>query len=137
MLLGDGERPRATGWGRAVAKCTIGFLLVVRAVVRQLWEAREDDIKAKCAAFMPTGLIDEMDVLAFVLADALGQPLLHPDDTNLFGKRIATRATRAQKDVYKEERRTADAVRKAYGRLRTQLRPPRRRGKARKSERRC
>ena len=77
MLLGDGERPRATGWGRAVAECTIGFLLVVRAVVRQLWEAREEDIKAKCAAFMPTGLIDEMDVLAFVLADAFGKPLLH------------------------------------------------------------
>ena len=31
---------------------------------------------------MPLGAIDEMDVLAFVVFDALDQPLLHPDMTN-------------------------------------------------------
>ena len=70
MPLGDGERPRPTHWVRAVAECTIGFLLVVHAVVRQLWKDREDDIIRACAAHMPTGCIDEMDVLALVVSSS-------------------------------------------------------------------
>ena len=56
---------------RRLLDCTIGFLLVVRVVVRQLWKDREDDIIRACAAHMPTAAASTrwiaMDILALVL----------------------------------------------------------------------
>jgi hypothetical protein len=47
-------------------------------------------MKAACAP----ALVDEVDVLAYLIADALGRPILHPDDTNAVGKRVASCAKR-------------------------------------------
>ena len=80
MLLGDGERPRATNWGRAVPEFNNGSIINLRCGVQKFWEARADEVRRACAEGMPMGYINEMDVLAFVTVDALGQPLLHPDD---------------------------------------------------------
>ena len=90
MLFGDGEKPRASRLNGVTSPCTNRLVVVVRRVVNQLWKAREHDIRRSCGPYLPTGLIDEVDVLAYAVADVLGRPLLHPDDTNLFGKRVAT-----------------------------------------------
>jgi hypothetical protein len=113
VLLGDGERPRATYWGRAVTEVTNGFILRFRHAISKFWAARANDVKRACAEGMPTGLIDEYDVLAFVLADALGQPLLHPDDTNKFGKRVASKVTRLEDHLAKIDGRADAVVRRA------------------------
>jgi len=63
---------------------------------------------------MPSGLVDEYDVLAWLTADALGRPPLHPDDTNIVGKRIAAQAARVEKKLQAE----AESTRKAVGKAR-------------------
>ena len=63
---------------------------------------------------MPTGLVDEIDVLAWLTADVLGRPLLHADDTNAVGKRIAAHASRVEKRLRVE----AESMRKTVGKAR-------------------
>ena len=113
MLLGGGERPRATGWGRAVPEFNNGLIIELRCGVQKFWEARADDVRRACEAGMPMGYIDEMDVLAFVTVDALGQPLLHPDDANKFGKKVASKVARLEESLAKIDARVAAAVRRA------------------------
>ena len=113
MFLGNGERPRATGWGRAVPQFNNAFIIELRGVVAKFWEARADDVRRACAAGMPTGVIDEMDVLAFVTVDALGRPLLHADDANKFGKKVASKVSRLEDSLAKIDARTDAAVRRA------------------------
>ena len=104
MFLGQGELPRPSGDAPAASECTCGLILDVRTVIGELWNERKQDIVAACA---PTA-IDEMDTLAWALADALrGGPLLHPADTNRLGKRVASKAksvdhelTAAKKGMY-------------------------------------
>ena len=90
MMLGTGERPMASGLDAVATAGTFGLVVAVRDVVSKLWATQRDDIIAACAP----QLIDEIDVLAYLMADALGRPLLHPDDTNAVGKRIASCALR-------------------------------------------
>ena len=96
MLMGAGKRPVASGMEPAASKATNGLIIELRRAAAELWEARADAIKASCAPHVPTGLVDEMDVLAWLTADALGHPLLHADDTNTVGKRVAAHAMRAE-----------------------------------------
>ena len=63
-------------------------------------------------------LIDEMDVLAYLTADVFGRPLLHHDDANALGKRVASQATRADPKIKAAEKAVSDAVRRAAVRLR-------------------
>ena len=72
MLLGDGERPRASGMAPVAPQATNALVLDLRDAVSALWKARADGIKASCAPNVPTGLVDEMDVLGWLTADALG-----------------------------------------------------------------
>ena len=113
MLIGDGERPRRSGLDGIPGSCTNRLVVAARRVVRELWEAHEDDIRRSCSPHLPTGLIDEMDVLAYVLADALGRAILHPDDTNKFGKKVAMQAARVEARLVDAERQADGAVRKA------------------------
>ena len=113
MLIGDGERPRRSGLDGIIGSCTNQLVVAARRVVRELWEAHEDDIRRSCRPHLPIGLIDEMDVLAYVLADALGRPLPHPDDTNKFGKKVAMQAARVEARLVDAERQADGAVRKA------------------------
>jgi len=69
-------------------QATNGLVVDLRRAVFEVWKARKDDIIAVCAPHVPTGLVDEMDLIGWLIADALGQPLLHPDDTNAVGKRV-------------------------------------------------
>ena len=92
MLLGDGERHRASGMAPVAPQATNVLVLDLRDAVSAPWKARADGIKASCAPNVPTGLVDEMDVLGWLTADALGRPLLHPDGTDAAGKRVATQA---------------------------------------------
>ena len=72
MLIGEGERHRRSGLDSVIGQCTNRFIVTVRRVVTDVWKARETDIRRSCGPHLPTGLIDEMDVLAYVLADASG-----------------------------------------------------------------
>lgn len=81
----------------------------MREVAGDLWKDREDDVKQ---AFAPAD-VDEMDLLAYLAADSLGRPLLHPDDTNALGKRVAMQATRAAAAIKAAEGTAGDAVRRA------------------------
>ena len=114
MLLGEGERPRASGMQPAAAQATNGLVIDLRHAAAQLWASSADAIKAACGPHMPSGLVDEYDVLAWLTADALGRPLLHPDDTNRVGKRIAAQAARVEKKLQAE----AESMRKAVGKAR-------------------
>jgi hypothetical protein len=91
MVFGDGQRPMSSGLGAALETPTNAFVVDVRAAAGALWNDREGAIRASVAP----ALIDEVDLIAYLFADALGRPLLHPDDTNLLGKRVLSRATRA------------------------------------------
>ena len=113
MLLGAGERPRASGMQPAAAQATNGLVIDVRHAVAQLWASNADAIKAACGPHVPTGLVDEIDVLAWLTADVLGRPLLHADDTNAVGKRIAAHASRVEKRLRVEAESTRKAVAKA------------------------
>jgi hypothetical protein len=93
MFFGEGERPVATGKDPVAAEATYELVLAVREVVGELWQARETDIRAACAP----QLIDEVDVLALVIADALGRPLLHSADRNAVGKRVESCASRLRR----------------------------------------
>ena len=114
MLLGSGERPRASGMQPAAAQATNGLVIDLRHATAQLWASSADAIKAACGPHVPTGLVDEIDVLAWLTADALGRPLLHHDDTNVVGKRIAAQAARVEKKLQVE----AESTRKAVGKAR-------------------
>ena len=76
MLLGDGERPRASLAGSAASEATSGLLIDARFAIDKLWGSRQDEIKSACAPQQ----IDEMDCYGYLLADALGRPLLHSED---------------------------------------------------------
>ena len=114
MLLGEGERPRASGMQPAAAQATNGLVIDLRHATAQLWASSADAIKAACGPHVATGLVDEIDVLAWLTADALGRPLLHHDDTNVVGKRIAAQAARVEKKLQVE----AESTRKAVGKAR-------------------
>ena len=109
MIFGDGERPRASGLEKAESKATAAFVVAVRAAAGKLWLDREDDVKRALAPLQ----VDEVDCIAYLVADALGRPLLHPDDRNALGKRVLTQATRAEAAIKSAEKTAADAVRRA------------------------
>ena len=116
MFLGDGERPRPSGGDAAATECTGGLTLDVRKVVGDLWRDRRDDIIAACKGYIHRSdgstSIDEMDVLAWAIADTLrGGALLHADDTNKLGKRVAAKAKSVQQEITAEQRRAGDSVR--------------------------
>ncbi|MGY9050517.1 MAG: hypothetical protein ACKVKF_26730 [Rhodobacterales bacterium] len=113
MLLGAGKRPVASGMEPAASQATNGLIIELRRAAAELWEARAEAIKASCAPHVPTGRVDEMDVLAWLTADALGHPLLHADDTNPVGKRVAAHATRAERKLRDVDADARKAVAKA------------------------
>ena len=56
----------------------------------QLWSEREEEVRRACE---PTrGLIDGQEVFAYLLADVLGRPVLHPDDARGVGRNGAAMA---------------------------------------------
>ena len=86
MLLGAGDGPTASGDPPAASSATYGLVLAVKEVVDGLWEEHAAEIKRRCAPSMPKGLIDRQEVFGFVLADALGRPLLPPEEAGKVGQ---------------------------------------------------
>ena len=99
MFIGEGERPVASGSQPVAEQATNGLVIALRAAVSELWMVKAGAIQASCQPHVPTGLVDEMDVLGWLTADALGHPLLHADDTNGVGKRIASQALRVEQKL--------------------------------------
>ena len=113
MLLGSGEHPIASGMPRAASAITNGLILDAVEACNALWPARKagrkEEIKASCAP-VP---VDGMDVLAYIVADALKKPLLHSEDTNLYGKLVASKNARALVQLKKNEKAASDQARRA------------------------
>ena len=111
-----GQWRAAAGLGHmqpAATQIPNGLVLDVRHAVAQLWASSADTVKAACGPHVPTGLVDEIDVLSWLTADVLGRPLLHADDTNAVGKRIAAHASRVEKRLRVETESTRNTVGKA------------------------
>ena len=79
MFLRGESAPLASGHPPAAAEATYQLVIDVNTVVRELWSDHSDAIKRRCAPEMPKGLIAMQEVFGFVLADALGRPLLPAD----------------------------------------------------------
>ena len=86
MFLGDGEVPRASGHGAAAIAATVELILAANEAIQALWKAKQEEIRRRCAPSLPTGLIDRQEVFGYVLADALGRPLLPPDAARRIGQ---------------------------------------------------
>ena len=69
----------ASGCGEAAIEATLKYIIAVDAAVRDLWLAHADEIKRRCAAYMPKRLLDQKEVFGFALADGLGRPLIPGD----------------------------------------------------------
>ena len=111
MLLGDGERPRASDKGKAASSGSQQLVVALRDAAHTFFEANEEAVKAACKGSVR--LIDEMDVLAYLTADVFGRPLLHHDDANALGKCVASQASRADPKIKAAEKAVSDAVRRA------------------------
>jgi hypothetical protein len=82
MLTGEGERPAASGDLRTAVTATLELILTVCVAAERLWTEHEEAIRRCCGPSMPKGLIDGREVFAYLLADVLGRPPLHPDDAH-------------------------------------------------------
>ena len=111
MFLLGAEVPAASG-GDAVAKtATYGLILAAVEAVEALWKQRGDEIRQRCAPTLPTELIDKQEMLGYVLADALGRPLLPPEAARPVGRNGGNAATTAAKQLKAARRAAAEARR--------------------------
>ena len=115
MLLGSGERPRASG---------ICSPLLLRFPTASCSTCGTPSPSSGPAAPTPSKQLAGRtcllawstrlrDVLSWLTADVLGRPLLHADDTNAVGKRIAAHASRVEKRLRVETESTRNTVGKA------------------------
>jgi hypothetical protein len=79
VLIGDGERPAASGDSPVASTATVGFVLAAKQAIESVWAESAADIKRCCSPSMPLGLIDAQEAFGFLLNDALGRPLLPHD----------------------------------------------------------
>jgi hypothetical protein len=120
MFLADGDGPRASGRQAAALTVTYGLIIDVDAAARELWRERSEEIRQRCAPSMPKGLIALQEVVGFLVADALGRPILPFDAALAVGQQAdtalraatCTRSERKGKLVKAKEAKEA-AVRKA------------------------
>ena len=99
MFIEGDECPRPSGLGRCAAAATAEWAVAARDAVTAkdvgFWKMFGADVKAHCKH-----PIDELEMLGFLAADSFGPgTLLHNEDANGLGKRIQTRASRADQAV--------------------------------------
>ena len=119
MFLQGQTAPVASQHGQAAPKATFGLVAAVNKAARQLWAQHSAAIRERCAAHMPKGLIALQEVFGFLLADALGRPLLPGDKAMAVGQSgdnalRTLNGTKARKGLLPSARDAmAAAVRKA------------------------
>ena len=109
MLFGDGERPKASGEAPAAEKVTNNLIITAKEAVGSLWAARREEIRLSCAPAQ----IDKEELLGYLLADALGKPLLHSTDARTVGKRAGSQAKAAATKLQEAVRGAKAAARVA------------------------
>ena len=97
LLLWRRGRPHGYHGGGIAQICTLGLILAVHKAHVYLWKHSGADIKA---LFAPIP-IDKQEVFAYLLADALGRPLLHKSDARGVGQRGDNGLTKANSEIAK------------------------------------
>ena len=86
VFLRTEDGPVASGDDPVASEPTLGYIMAVDPVVRDLWRDHASEIKRLCAPSMPKRLIDQQEVLGFALADGLGRPLLPHGEARTVGQ---------------------------------------------------
>jgi hypothetical protein len=100
FLFGDPAGVKATGPTGAVSRASLGLVAAALFVRNELWPSRRPEIKALLADAQ--GRFDKEELLAHIINNALGRPLLHHDDARAVG-------TAANNALKKEKKETAEA----------------------------
>ena len=119
MFLRAEDGPLASGDDPVASEPTLGYLMAVDPVVRDLWSDHAPEIKRLCAPSMPKRLIDQQELYGFALADGLGRPLLPHGEARTVGQAAddAMRNAKGTKDrpgpLTRAKEAAREAVRKA------------------------
>ena len=108
FLFGDPGGVKATGPAGAARRATLELIIKCDAVKKSLWPSRRTEIKALLAD--EKGRFDMEELLAHIINNALGRPLLVGTDARGVG-------TQANNALKKEKRDTAEAKARTGGAL--------------------
>ena len=108
FLFGDPSGVKATGPTGAARRATLELIIKCDAVKKSLWPSRRTEIKALLAD--EKGRFDMEELLAHIINNALGRPLLVGTDARGVG-------TQANNALKKEKRDTAEAKARTGGAL--------------------
>ena len=100
FLFGDSAGPKATGPNGAASRSTLKLLVTGDEVCRSIWPSRRSEIKALLAD--EQGRFDKKELLAHIVNNLLGRPLLFRLDASAVG-------TAAENALAKEKKETAQA----------------------------
>ena len=82
IFLGEGGAPRISRIDRERADAALEFICAADVDRLRFWKAHEAEVVRACGLS-----IDKQEVFAYLLADALGRPLLHREDARDVGQR--------------------------------------------------
>ena len=85
FLFGDPAGVKATGPSGAASRATLGLIVTCLAVRKSFWPSRKPEIKALLADEL--GRFDQEELLAHIINNALGRPLLVKTDARDVGDR--------------------------------------------------
>ena len=92
IFLCEGEAPRPSRWDEVRNDAALELVVVADVARTRFWGAHEEEVVAACGV-----AIDKQEVFAYLLADALGRPLLHRDDARDVGQRGDNAAAKARR----------------------------------------
>lgn len=115
MFSGGTERPRASGDARTMATVTVWLVIAVVKAIESLMGTPKKPGPHRAEMVRCCGELDKEEARGWLVADAIGRPLLHRNDDRSqndardVGKRVLERAASWQADVdsAKEEARSA------------------------------
>ena len=100
FLFGDPAGVKATGPNGAASRATLGLIVTCLAVRKSFWPSHKPEIKVLLADEL--GRFDQEELLAHIINNALGRPLLAKTDARDVG-------TAANNAIKKEKKETAEA----------------------------